>query len=318
TGCGTYLPDKVLTNKDMEQLVDTTDDWINKRSGIRARRMAAEGELTSDLAIAAGKVALDNAGVDAKDVDAVIVATTTPDRTFPATAVRVQDKMGIRPGGIAFDLQAVCTGFVYALAVADNFIRVGQCERVLIIGAETFSRIVDWKDRGTAVLFGDGAGALLLEAGEGNGTRHDRGVLSTHLHADGRYRRLLETDGGPSLTQTAGKARMDGREVFRHAVARLSDVVTEALATGGFAPEDVDLLVPHQANIRIIEGASKKLRIPMDRVVTTIHDHGNTSAASIPLALGRALSEKRIKKGDLLLLDAMGAGLTWGAAIIRW
>jgi 3-oxoacyl-[acyl-carrier-protein] synthase-3 len=316
-GCGSYLPKKIVTNDDLAKRVETTDEWIVRRTGIKRRHIAAENETTSDLALKAAQAALANAKTKPEEIDCIIVATTTPDDTFPATAAKLQAKLGVT-GGFAFDLQAVCSGFVYALAVADNFIRLGQAQKALVIGAETFSRLIDWNDRGTCVLFGDGAGALMLGAIEGKGDKKDRGVLSTHLHADGRHYDLLRTNGGPGSTGTAGKVTMEGQEVFRHAVARLSEVVDEALAANNLKPEEIDWLVPHQANSRIIEATAKKLHMPAEKVVLTIEDHANTSAASVPLALDTAAKDGRIKKGDLVLLDAMGGGFTWGAAVIRW
>jgi 3-oxoacyl-[acyl-carrier-protein] synthase-3 len=316
-GCGAYLPERVVTNDDLARRMDTSDEWIVSRSGIRERRFAAEGEMTSDLAVAASERALEAAGVASDQVDLVVLATATPDRTFPATATAVQRRLGIRRGA-AFDVQAVCSGFVYGLAVADNFIRVGQSQCALVIGAETFSRILDWNDRTTSVLFGDGAGAVVLVADWGTGTQDDRGVLTTHLHADGRYDDLLYVDGGPSSTQTAGYLRMEGREVFRHAVVNLSAAIEEALAATGFASDQIDWIVPHQANRRIIEATAKKLGFPIEKVVLTLERHGNTSAASVPLALAEAVADGRVKRGDLVLLEAMGGGFTWGSALVRW
>jgi 3-oxoacyl-[acyl-carrier-protein] synthase-3 len=315
-GCGAYLPAKTLTNADMEKLVETTDDWIVQRTGIRERHIAADGENTSDLALIAAQRALDQAGIAAADIDLIVLATSTPDQTFPATAVRIQQALGMT-NGAAFDVQAVCSGFVYALATADNFLRVGQARRALVIGAETFSRILDWEDRGTCVLFGDGAGALVIEAvneAEAGG----RGIISTHLHSDGRFQDILYVDGGVSSTGTVGKLRMNGKEVFKHAVQRLAEVVVETLAANNLNSSDIDWLVPHQANQRIIDSTGRKLGLSSDRVVSTIARHGNTSAASIPLALAEAVGDGRIKQGDLVLTEAMGGGLTWGAALIRW
>ena len=319
-GCGGYLPARVVTNRDLESSMETSDDWIVERTGIRQRHIAAEGELTSDLAIAASRAALADAGIDASEVDLVVVATTTPDQTFPATATRVQAGLGM-VSGIAFDVQAVCSGFVYAMAIADNFLRVGQARTALVIGAETFSRLVDWNDRGSAVLFGDGAGAVVLraEADPRDQQGRARGILSTHLHADGRFNEALHTDGGPSSTPgRTGVVKMNGREVFRHAVEKLSSVVEEALAANALAPSQVDWLVPHQANRRIIDGMARKLGLPAERVVVTVDRHANTSAASIPLALWEASREKRFARGDVVLLEAIGGGLTWGACVIRW
>ncbi len=315
-GCGSYLPANVVTNRDLETRVDTSDEWIVQRTGIKSRHIAADGELTSDLAIAAATRALEHAGVDAASIDCIVLATTTPDNTFPATATKVQAALGTK--GFALDIQAVCAGFVYALSIADNFIRAGQATRALVIGAETFSRLLDWKDRTTCVLFGDGAGAVVMEGYDAAGTAADRGVLSTHLHSDGSQYGLLYVDGGPSTTGTAGYVRMNGQDVFRHAVSKLSSVVEEALAANGLEPSAVDWLVPHQANQRIIDGIARKLKLPTDKVVLTVDRHGNTSAASIPLALCEAVHDGRVKRGDLILMEAIGGGLTWGAAMVRW
>ncbi|MFZ2031197.1 MAG: beta-ketoacyl-ACP synthase III [Vitreimonas sp.] len=312
TGVGGYLPKRVLTNAELSRQIDTSDEWIVERTGIRERRIAAKEEKTSDLAIAAAVEALTSAGRDAKDVDLVIVATTTPDLTFPATAARVQAALGIPPGA-AFDLQAVCSGFIFALTTADNFLRLGQARVALVIGAETFSRIVDWQDRATAVLFGDGGGAVLLEAQETD----ERGVLSTFIRTDGRMHDLLYVDGGPSQSQTTGKVRMSGNAVFRQAVEHISAAMLEACARAGVAIDDVDWFVPHQANQRILDGVARKLGIDVDKVVSTVALHGNTSAASVPLALHTAVRDGRVKKGDLVLLEALGGGLTWGAALLR-
>lgn len=314
---GAYLPERTLTNDELSRLLDTSDEWIAERTGIRERRIAADGELTSDLAVRAARAALADGGIEAGDVDLVVLATSTPDETFPATATRVQAALGMTRGA-AFDIQAVCTGFVYALAVADNFIRLGQVETALVIGAETFSRILDWSDRGTCVLFGDGAGALVLRGGEGTGTVADRGILSTHLHSDGRGHDLLYVDGGPSSTQTAGKLRMHGKEVFRHAVVKLADVLTEALEANGVTAADVDWIVPHQANLRIMVGTARRLGLGEDKLIVTIDRHANTSAASIPLALAEASRDKRLAPGQLVLLEAIGGGLTWGSCLLRW
>ena len=317
TGTGSWLPEKILTNDDLSKIVDTSDEWIRTRTGIRQRHIAAEGELTSDLATRAAECALEAAGRDASDIDMVLVATSTPDNTFPATATTVQANLGITHGGPAFDLQAVCSGFVYALATADSFIRSGAADRVLVIGAETFSRILDWNDRGTCVLFGDGAGAVVLEAGEGTGDISDRGILSTRIHADGRQKDLLYVDGGPSSTQTVGHLRMKGREVFRHAVVRIAEVMEEVMKETGIGPDDIALFVPHQANIRILEGTAKKIGLDPDKVYITVDRHGNTSAASIPLALDEAVRKGRVGEGDLVLMEAMGGGFTWGASLVR-
>jgi 3-oxoacyl-[acyl-carrier-protein] synthase-3 len=316
-GCGGYLPDKIVGNDEIAKRVDTSDEWIARRTGIKRRHVAAPDQKTSDLAIEAARAAIANAGIAASDLDCIVIATATPDSTFPATAARVQAALGVTKG-FAMDVQAVCSGFVYALAVADNFIRLGQASKALVIGAETFSRLLDWTDRGTCVLFGDGAGAVVLGAMDGKGTKEDRGILSTHLHADGQHYGLLYTDGGPGSTGTTGHIKMEGQEVFRHAVQRLSEVVDEALAANDLKPEEIDWLVPHQANQRIIDGTGKKLNLPPEKVVSTIADHANTSAASIPLALATATKDGRIKQGQLVLLDAMGGGFTWGSAVIRW
>ena len=316
-GCGSYLPEKTLTNAQLSEIVETSDDWIVQRTGIRERHIAAEGELTSDLATAAAKLALADAGLSIGEIDMIIVATATPDDTFPATAVTVQRKLGMEHGA-AFDMQAVCSGFVFALSTADAFIRASQAKRILVIGAETFSRILDWTERTTCVLFGDGAGAVILGASVQDGTREDRGVLTTHLRSDGRHREKLYVDGGPSSTGTVGHLRMEGREVFKHAVGMITDVIEDAFRATGYGAEDVDWFVPHQANLRIIDGSAKKLGIESDKVVRTVSLHGNTSAASIPLALSVARDDGRIKRGDLILLEAMGGGFTWGSVLLRW
>jgi len=316
-GVGAYLPKRVMTNEDISKIVDTTDDWITERTGIKARHIAADGELTSDLGIAAAKQALVRAGIDPIDIDLVICATATPDRTFPSTAVRIQHELGVTKGA-AFDIQAVCSGFVYGLATADNFLKAGQSRRALVIGAETFSRILDWEDRTTCVLFGDGAGAVVLEAQTQFGSREDRGILASRLRSDGRYEDMLYVDGGPSSTMTTGHLRMNGREVFRHAVQKISGVIEETLVMTGYAASEIDLFVPHQANSRILDGIAKKLHISPEKVIKTLENHGNTSAASIPLALNQALAEQRISEGDLVLMEAMGGGFTWGAALVRW
>jgi 3-oxoacyl-[acyl-carrier-protein] synthase-3 len=316
-GCGSYLPARVLTNTELAQTVDTSDEWIVQRTGIHERRIAADGELTSDLSLNAAKAALAHAKVDAQSIDLIVLATSTPDQTFPATAVTVQDGLGIHHGA-AFDLQAVCSGFVYALATADGLLRTGAHKRALVIGGDTFSRILDWKDRTTCVLFGDGAGAVVLEAQELAGSNDDRGILTSYLRSDGRYRDKLYVDGGPSSTQTTGLLRMDGREVFRYAVGAISEAVEGALEQSGFQSSDIDWFVPHQANKRIIDGVARKLGLKPEQVVLTLDRHGNTSAASIPLALADAVHDRRIKRGDLVMLEAMGGGFTWGATLIRW
>ncbi len=316
-GCGGYLPERIVTNAELAARMDTSDDWIVSRSGIRERRVAAEGELTSHLAVKAAARALTDAGVKASDVDLIVLATATPDLTFPATATRVQAALGITRGA-AFDLQAVCSGFIFALATADNFIKAGQADCALVIGAETFSRILDWDDRSTSVLFGDGAGAVVLRAGEGKGTSADRGILTTHLHSDGRQHDLLYVDGGPSQTQTTGHLRMAGREVFRHAVVNLAGVVEEALAATGLRTQDIDWLVPHQANKRILDATARRLGLQPSQVVVTVERHGNTSAASVPLALAEAAGDGRIRCGQVVLMEAMGGGFTWGSCLARW
>jgi 3-oxoacyl-[acyl-carrier-protein] synthase III len=316
-GCGSYLPSRVLTNADLAKKVATSDEWIVQRTGIRERRIAAEGELTSDLAVHAAHAALANANIDAQTIDLIVLATSTPDNTFPASAVAVQSGLGINHGA-AFDLQAVCSGFVYALAATDGLLKTGAFKRALVIGAETFSRILDWTDRSTCVLFGDGAGALVMELEPQPGGRDDRGVLVSRLRSDGRHKSKLYVDGGPSSTGTVGHLRMEGREVFRHAVAMITDVVWDAFKATGYTAADVDWFVPHQANKRIIDGSAHKLGIDRSKVVTTVDRHGNTSAASVPLALSVAVADGRIKRGDLVLLEAMGGGFTWGAALVRW
>lgn len=315
--CGSYLPATVLSNHDLAQRVQTSDEWIVERTGIKQRHVAEEGELTSDLACQASRSALLSAGLKGADLDLIVLATSTPDETFPATATALQAQIGMNHG-FAFDVQAVCSGFVYALAVADNFLKCGQGKRALVVGAETFSRIVDWNDRNTCVLFGDGAGALILEAQPFDTNRSSGGVLSTHLHSDGRCHDLLYVDGGPSSTGTVGKLRMRGKEVFKHAVVNLAAVVEEALAVNKLQASDIDWVIPHQANKRILESTARRFAIPEERVIVTIEDHANTSAASIPLALHRAVADGRVKRGDLLLLEAMGGGFTWGAVLMRW
>ncbi|MFC6213499.1 beta-ketoacyl-ACP synthase III [Fodinicurvata halophila] len=316
-GCGSYLPSRIITNLDLEKTLDTTDSWIRDRTGIAQRHVAADGETTSDLAVEAARKALENAGLAYDKVDLIICATATPDETFPATATRVQDRLGIRQGA-AFDVQAVCSGFIYGLAVADSFIRTGMAKNVLVIGAETFSRILDWSDRSTCVLFGDGAGALLLQAQPATGAEDEPGILSTHIYSDGQHHDALYVDGGPSSTGTVGHLRMQGREVFRHAVVRMSEAVDEALEENGLSDSDIDWLIPHQANMRIIDSMAKRLGLPSERVVVSVDRHANTSAASIPLALCEAVEDGRISKGDLILMDAMGGGFTWGSALLRW
>jgi 3-oxoacyl-[acyl-carrier-protein] synthase-3 len=316
TGVGDYLPARIVTNDDLAKIVETSDDWIRERTGIRQRREAVEGEHTSDLATHAAARALAAAGRTPADVDLIVVGTTTPDLTFPAAATIVQRKLGC-PIGIAFDVQAVCSGFVYALAVADNFVARGQSKCALVIGAETMTRLMDWTDRGTCVLFGDGAGAVVLEPGEGQGTTADRGVLGVALRADGAKQDLLYVDGGPSATGTVGKLRMQGNQVFRHAVVNISEAVLAAAEKAGVALSEVDWFIPHQANQRILEGVARRLGIDEKRVISTVAEHANTSAASIPLAMAQGIADGRIKPGQLLLIEAMGGGLTWGAAVIR-
>lgn len=306
-----------MTNEDMSEFVDTTDAWITERTGIKSRHIVAEGEFTSDLGIAAAKQALVRAGIDPIDIDLVICATATPDRTFPATAVKIQAALGVTKGA-AFDIQAVCSGFVFALTTADNFLKTGQFQRALVIGAESFSRILDWSDRSTCVLFGDGAGAVVLEAQTQTGGSSDRGILATRIRSDGRYEDLLYVDGGPGSSKTVGHLRMNGREVFRHAVQKISGVIEETLLQSGYAASDIDLFVPHQANKRILDGIAKKLGISPEKIVVTLQHHGNTSAASIPMALNQAFEAHRVKEGSLILMEAMGGGLTWGAALARW
>jgi 3-oxoacyl-[acyl-carrier-protein] synthase-3 len=316
-GVGGYLPARVVTNEDLAEIVDTSDEWIIARTGIRERHIVADGELTSAMGLAAAKAALADAGLEAQDIDLIIMATSTPDQTFPASAVTIQAELGITHGA-AFDIQAVCSGFVFALTTADNYLKSGQFNRALVIGADAFSRLLDWGDRSTCVLFGDGAGAVVVEAQKQNGATTDRGILATCLRSDGRYRDKLYVDGGPSSTGTVGHLRMDGPEVFRHAVTKMSQVITETLEKAGYKSDDIDWFVPHQANKRILDGATRKLRLAPERVVVTVDKHANTSAASIPLALTSASTDGRIKKGDLVLLEAMGGGFTWGALLIRW
>lgn len=315
-GCGGYLPARVVTNAELATRVDTSDEWIVERSGIHRRHIAAEDEKTSDLALAAARAALEHAGIGADAVDVIVLATATPDNTFPSTAARVQAGLGMTRG-FAFDVQAVCSGFLYALTVADSLIRGGQAQTALVIGAETFSRILDWSDRATCVLFGDGAGAVVLRATEGEGTGADRGILSTHLYSDGRQYDLLYVDGGPSSTQTVGHVQMAGREVFRHAVVNLAQAGQDALDANGLTAAEIDWVVPHQANRRIIDSTARKLGLPPERVVVTVGEHANTSAASVPLALNQAVRDGRIQPGQLVLLEAMGGGFTWGSALVR-
>ncbi len=316
-GVGSALPKRIMTNADISKIVDTSDEWIIERTGIKARHIAAEGETTRTLAVEAARKALDHARLVPEDIDLIIVATSTPDKTFPATATQVQADLGITRGA-AFDVQAVCSGFVYGLTIADNFIRGGQAKCALVIGSETFSRILDWNDRTTCVLFGDGAGAVVVRSGAGQGTNEDRGILQCQIHSDGRYVDKLHVDGGPSTTKTVGHLRMEGREVFKHAVTNIASVMAETIAKAGLVPADIDWFVPHQANRRILEGTARKLGISEDRIVITLDQHGNTSAASIPLALDAAVRDGRIKKGQLVLMEAMGGGFTWGAVLVRF
>jgi 3-oxoacyl-[acyl-carrier-protein] synthase-3 len=316
-GCGAYLPTRIVTNEELAKKVETSDEWIQQRTGIKQRHIAAEGEFTSHLAIQAAERALAHAGIKPSDLDLIVLATATPDETFPATATRVQAALGM-VNGAAFDVQAVCAGFIYALSVADSLLKSGVASKALVIGAETFSRILDWHDRSTCVLFGDGAGAIVLAAEQGTGAPTDRGVLANALHSDGRHHDILYVDGGPSSTRSTGFLRMEGREVFKHAVVNMAAVVGEVLAKAGLAPADIDWLVPHQANKRIIDGTGRKLGLAADRIVLTVDKHANTSAASIPLALDTAVKDGRIKQGDLLLLEGIGGGLAWGASLVRW
>jgi 3-oxoacyl-[acyl-carrier-protein] synthase-3 len=315
-GVGHYLPDRVVPNAEFESIIETSDEWIRSRSGIERRHFAADGQMTSDLATRAARAALVDAGLEPGDIDAIIVATSTPDLTFPAVATMVQAALGLNTG-FAFDVQAVCAGFVYAMANANALIVSDQANRVLVIGAETFSRLMNWKDRSTCVLFGDGAGAVVLERAEGTGSTDDRGILAIDLNSDGRYRDILYVDGGTS-TGTTGHLIMEGREVFRHAIEKLAETAHTALNKAGLTAEDVDWIVPHQANIRIIEGTAKRMQVPMDRVVVTVQDHGNTSAASIPLALSVGKARGQIKPGDLIVTEAIGGGLAWGSVVLRW
>jgi len=316
-GHGAYLPERILTNAELAKQVDTSDEWIVQRTGIQQRHIAAEGEFTSHLGLKAAQAAIADAGIDPQSIELIVLATSTPDNTFPATAVAIQNGLGINHGA-AFDLQAVCSGFIFAMATADNFLRTGAFKRALVIGAETFSRILDWNDRGTCVLFGDGAGAVVLEAQPQPGATTDRGILTTHLRSDGRHKDKLFVDGGPSSTQTVGHLRMEGREVFKHAVGMITDVIVDAFEATGTTADDIDWLVPHQANKRIIDASAKKLHIAPQKVVMTVDRHGNTSAASIPLALAAAAADGRIKKNDLIMLEAMGGGFTWGSVLLRW
>lgn len=316
-GCGHYLPDRVVTNDELAKTVDTSDEWIRVRTGIRQRHVAAEGQLTSDLAVRAADRALSQAGKTAADLDAIVLATATPDQTFPSTATRVQHELGMSQG-FAYDIQAVCAGFVFGLANASMLITSGMADRVMVIGAETFSRILDWEDRSTCVLFGDGAGALLLERQDGSGAASDRGVLGTCLHSDGTHNRILYVDGGTSDTQHAGFLRMEGKEVFKHAVQKLAAVAHEVMDQAHVRPDEIDWIVPHQANYRIIESTARKASIPMEKVIVTVEHHGNTSAASIPLALSTGVGDGRIQPGHLLLMEAIGGGLAWGSALLRW
>lgn len=317
SGCGSYLPERIVTNKQLAEVIDTSDEWITSRTGILERHVAADGEKTSDLAIAAARQALAAADLSPLDLDFIIVATATPDETFPATATVVQRELGMT-GGAAFDLQAVCSGFIYALSVADNFIKAEAGDRILVIGAETFSRILDWEDRSTCVLFGDGAGAVVVQAEDGAGNCDDRGILSTCLHSDGRNHDALYVDGGPSSTQTTGHLRMNGKEVFRHAVVNLANVITEAIDGVGLTTDDIDWIVPHQANQRILDSTARRLGMAKEKIISTIARHANTSAASVPLALAEAVGDGRIKSGDLVLMEAMGGGFTWGSCLARW
>ncbi|NBS34969.1 MAG: ketoacyl-ACP synthase III [Methylocystaceae bacterium] len=316
-GVGAYLPEKILTNKELADLVDTSDEWIVQRTGIKERHIAAKGETTSMLGAQAARAALAEADLKAEEIDLIIVATSTPDWTFPSTATQIQAELGIHQG-VAFDLQAVCSGFVFALATADKFLRSGSHKRALVIGAETFSRIIDWSDRTTCVLFGDGAGAVVIEATASQGDGNERGILTTHLRSDGRHRSKLHVDGGPSATQTVGHLRMEGKEVFRFAVGQVTDVVKDAFAATGLTANDLNWFVPHQANRRIIDMSAHKLGIAPEKVIATVHLHGNTSAASVPLALSVARQDGRIKNGDLVMLEAVGGGFTWGSALVRW
>ncbi len=316
-GIGAVTPERVVKNAELEGVVETTDEWIVQRTGIRQRYIAAEHETTVSLGTKAAQAALENAGLTIDDIDLIILATSTPNHTFPASAVEIQHALGMKHG-FAFDMQAVCSGFVYAVTTADMYIKSGMAKRVIVIGAETFSRLLDWKDRTTCVLFGDGAGAIIMEAAEGNGLTSDRGVLTANLRSDGSHQEKLYVDGGPSTTGTVGHLRMEGREVFKHAVGMITDVIEASFATTGLNADDIDWFVPHQANKRIIDASAKKLNIAEHKVVITVDQHGNTSAASVPLALATAVKDGRIKQGDLILLEAMGGGFTWGAVLLRW
>jgi 3-oxoacyl-[acyl-carrier-protein] synthase III len=316
-GCGAYLPEKVVTNENLSRRIETSDEWIRQRTGIRQRHIAAEGEYTSHLALKAARNALQDAGCTADEIDVIVLATATPDNTFPATAARVQAGLGMKRGA-AFDVQAVCSGFIYAMSVADNMIRLGQANTALVIGAETFSRILDWQDRATCVLFGDGAGAVVLRGADGLGQNGDRGILSTHLFSDGTGYEMLYVDGGPSTTGTAGHLRMQGREVFRHAVTRMAEAIEISLAANGLSTSDIDWVVPHQANIRIMDSMAKKLGLKPEQIVVTVDHQANTSAATIPLALAAASADGRLQAGQLVSLTAMGGGFTWGSVLLRW
>lgn len=316
-GSGAATPRNVVTNADLEKTVDTTSEWIIQRTGIEQRYIAEPDETTASLGEAAARAALDDAGITVDDIDMILLATSTPNNTFPASSVEIQRRLGMTHG-CAFDLQAVCSGFVFAMTTADVYIKSGQAKRILVIGAETFSRILDWEDRTTCVLFGDGAGALILEAQEGVGLSNDRGILTSHLRSDGSHKEKLFVDGGPSTTGTVGHLRMQGREVFKHAVAMITDVIEAAFDATGLSADDIDWFIPHQANRRIIDASAKKLKISSDKVVITVNQHGNTSAASIPLAINAARKDGRLKQGDLVLLEAMGGGFTWGAVLVRW
>ena len=316
-GCGSYLPERVVSNEELARQVETSDQWIQQRTGIKQRHIAAEGQFTSHLAIEAARRALAHSGIEPSALDLIVLATATPDHTFPATATRVQAALGMTKGA-AFDIQAVCAGFVYGVSVADSLIKSGMASTALVIGAETFSRILNWEDRATCVLFGDGAGAVVMQRAEGKGTAADRGVLANTLHSDGRQHDILYVDGGPSSTRTTGFLRMEGKEVFKHAVVNMAAVVGEVLHSAGLEPKDIDWLVPHQANKRIIDSTGRKLGLPPERVVVTVDQHANTSAASIPLALDTAVRDGRIQRGDLVLMEGIGGGLSWGASLVRW